>query len=137
MPVAPATATPPMSHSTLVAGAPLQLPVVVVTGVPIRPLPASTGATRRTGSTIPSDTVALKETFALPPEFVAVTVTVALPTAVAGTLTWPWASTVAPPPATVKTSALPAKAAAAATTTAVPPTTSPTSASGATTVGAA
>ena len=108
MPVAPAIATPSRSHATLVVGAgtPLQLPAETVTGSPIRPVPARTGARTRSGGTILTATVATKETVALPPEFVAVTVTVALPAAVAGTLTRPLASTVAPPPATAKTSAL-------------------------------
>ena len=139
MPVAPAIAVPSRSHATLVdgAGTPLQLPAETVTGSPIRPVPARTGARTRTGGTILTDTVAAKETRALPPEFVAVTVTVALPAAVAGTLTRPFASTVAPPPSTAKTRALPAKAAAASTTAGASPTKSPRSASGATTVGAA
>ena len=98
------------------AGTPLQLPPATVTSSPIRPLPASTGARSSKGGTMRTETVTRKETAALPPEFVAVTVTVAPPGAAAGTLTRPAASTLAPPPVTAKRKSPPAKAAAAATT---------------------
>jgi hypothetical protein len=53
---------------------------------------------------------------ALPPEFVAVTVTVVSPGAAAGRLTRPSGSTVAPPPATAKLRPPPAKAGRTSTT---------------------
>ena len=68
-------------------------------GVPILPVPASVGADTSAGAT--ATTLARKPAWALPPELLAVTVTVAPSrSAVVGRLTTPAASTVAPAPST-------------------------------------
>ena len=95
-------ATPSRYHCNAVTGAglPLQLPASALTATPILPLPVSFGAVTTTGAT--ATTLSLKLTEALPPELLAVTVTVAAATSAAvGRLTAPVAaSMVAPPPVT-------------------------------------
>src|SRR3954462_9513637 len=81
-------------------GLPLQLPASRVTGAPILPVPESFGWVTTAGGT--PFTLALKLREALPPEFVAVTVTMVAARRVAvGMPTTPVAaSTVAPAPLT-------------------------------------
>ena len=112
-------------------GTPLQLPPSTVSAWPILPAPSSAGAVRSTGAACDAVTVTLKLAVAVPPEFLAVTVTAAaLRKLVAGMRTWPVAaSTVAPAPVTLKASAAPAKAGAASTSTGPLPCTALTSAS--------
>src|SRR6185312_13937331 len=92
------------------AGLPAQTPASTLTAVPILPVPLSFGAVVTVGGT--PRTLALKPTEALPPEFVAVTVTVvAASRSAVGRLTAPVAaSIVAPAPLTVKLSPAPVKA---------------------------
>ena len=59
------------------AGLPLQLPASTVTAAPILPVPLSVGAVTTAGLATAATTLSLKLTEADPPEFVAVTVTVA------------------------------------------------------------
>src|SRR6478736_3905577 len=87
------------------AGLPSQAPASTLTAVPILPVPLSFGAVLAEGIT--PFTATLKPTEALPPEFVAVTVTgVGARRAEVGRLTAPVAaSIVAPAPLTAKRSA--------------------------------
>ena len=92
-----------------------------------------------TGGGSAAATVTPKPTLALPPEFVAVTVTASAVLSVpVGRLTRPdAASTLAPPPATAKTRPSPAKAAAASTVAGAAPCTSSWSSRPPTATGAA